>query len=324
MNAVASNELQGAERAEAGRALGYEMAMMGMGLGNGMPVEVSEGYAEGRHAKRRGKGSASVFERKLMRLKISAWKRSRYVDDAVTAEFLEAVACSHCPIKRVAMTSGTGTPTDMTVDRLFNGGAYAVGNIAFMSAAANHAKGSLMPLEIVEIAKKGENFDGLNAEEWMRLACLVCQATPPGYPITNLPMFVYPPNGLLISNGYVVLQQSLTLLAAGFIHPKWNAELRMCAKGKKTKRALDELLQVLAMTCRHEVAKARTEHEKEYAMCDSWMAPLVFERYLQLVRALSGEETSSMLACARRANGNYRAMSTSDIDRWGLERGGYK
>lgn len=323
MDTLAIEELKDAERAEAGRALGYEMAVMGMQLGSGMPVEVSEGYAEGRYSKKWTKRAPTAFERKLMRLRVSAWRRGRYVDAAVTPAFLEAIAPAYCPIKRIEMTSGTGSGTDMTVDRVFNGGAYAVGNIAFMSASANHAKGSLMPLEIVDIARRGQCFDGLSDEEWMRLACLVCQATPPGYQVTNLPMFVFPPNGLLISNGYVVLQQSLTLMAAGYINPKWHAELRLCAKGKKAKRALDELLRVLAMTSRHELAKARAEHEREFALCDSWLPPLVFDRYLTLVRELSAEETATMVAWARRANGNYKQLSSRDIERWGLERGGY-
>lgn len=317
-------ELRDAERAEAGRALGYEMAALGMPLGNGMPTEISEGYAEGRHALKRFKRMASTFEKKLLRLKVSAWRRGRFVDDAVTPGFLESIARTHCPIRRIVMTTGTGTGSDMTVDRVFNGGAYAVGNIAFMSAAANHAKGSMMPMEIVEIAKKCVAFDGLTSEEWMRLACMTCQATPPGYPITNLPMFVFPPNGLLISNGYVVLQQQLTLLAAGFVPTKWLAELRLCARGKKAKRALDDLLMVLAQTSRAELTKARSEEEREFALCDAWLPPLVFERYLSLVRELSGEETRAMVACAKRADGNYRSMTDKDIATWGLERGGYQ
>jgi hypothetical protein len=288
-----------------------------------MPREVAEGYAEGRHSSVRSRGAPSAFVRKLLRLKVSAWKRGRYVDEAVTAEFLESIAVSHCPVTRLKMTTGTGTGSDMSVDRVFNGGAYAVGNIAFMSANANQAKGALTPLEIVEVAKRGEEFDGLKPEEWIRLACMTCQATPPGYPVTNLPMLVYPPNGLLISNGYVAIQQSLSLLAAGFIAPKWQFDFRAQARGKKAKRALSELLEVLVRTTQSSLAGARTDEERQFAICDAWLPPLVFDRYMTMVKEFDTNETNGLIRVAKRAMGSYKEMSAEDLDAWGMERNGY-
>ena len=323
MNALDQNDMTAAARAEAGRSLGYEMAVRGMQLGSGMPREVAEGYAEGKYSSRRAKAAPSAFVRKLMRLKVSAWKRGRYVDEAVTAEFLESIAVTHCPVTRVEMTSGTGTGTDMSVDRVFNGGAYAVGNIAFMSANANHAKGSLMPLEIVDVAKRAEEYDGLKPEQWLRLACMTCQATPPGYPVSNLPMLVYPPNGLLISNGYVAIQQSLSLLAGGFIAGKWQGEFAGQARGKKSKRTLKELLEVLARTTRSALIGAKTDQQRQFALCDAWLPPLVFDRYMAMVRELDIAETNGLVVVAKRAMGSYKEMRADELEAWGIERNGY-
>ncbi|TXH00003.1 MAG: hypothetical protein E6R08_00790 [Nevskiaceae bacterium] len=311
------------DRTELGRELGFEMARLGLRLDADAPKELLEGFREAIHTGQQGRKSSKPFERKLLRLKISAWKRNRVVDDGVTAEFLERIAATHCPITREQMTSGTDSGTDMTMDRVFNEGAYAVGNIACMSARANHAKGALLPLEILSVAHTGEDRDGLTNEEWWRLACLACMATPPGYARTSTPMLVYPPVGLMLSNGYVVVQMAMSLIGAGKIGERAIGELRNTVKGKRAKKAFSELRQIIWIATSRELRSCATEQAQRFAMCDAWLNPLVTDAFVALLK--STEDHALLIAGARKCTASvseYRGLNEL-VGAWALDTGGY-
>lgn len=319
-----ANLMQGKEvdRVEFGRSLGFEMAQMGLRLDPDAPRELLEGHQEAKFGALFGRKPSTAFERKLLRLKVSAWKRGRFVADDVTADVLERISVTHCPVTRVQMSSGTGSGTDMTIDRVFNDGAYAVGNIACMSAKANHAKGALLPIELVEIARAGRELDGLRPEEWWRLACLTCMATPPGYPITNMPLFVYPPDGLLISNGFVILQTALSIVAAGAVGQRAASDLRTAAKGKKAKRALGDLEQALSVATLQELQGCSNEQDRRFALCDAWLRPLVFERYIALLEQADHKDMIKAACRCMASIYDYRSLD-GRLQGWGLETGGY-
>ena len=306
-----------------GREIGYEFARLGMRLPEESALALREGYAE-----RTGQAAApsTRWERKLVRLRASAWRRNRLVDPNVTAQYLEAIQVSYCPITRCELTSGTGTESDATIDRVFNGGAYAVGNLAVMSMKANQAKANLMPLEIVRVALSGSTEEGLSNLEWMRLAALVSASVHPDYmdkPLQPLPLLVYPPNGLLISNGYVVLQQSFSALAVGWIREKWVKEFRIACAGKKRKHAFDDFMVALTYAIGRTTRGVSSPELYRFRIADAWAEAIVFELYVALMSGASKEEVGTMISVAQRAQDSLRSVEKESLRAWSVETHGY-
>ncbi|MEO6033125.1 MAG: hypothetical protein ABIP61_14705, partial [Burkholderiaceae bacterium] len=78
---------------------------------------------------------------KWLQLRLHAWLRGRSVElIQVTPNYLQQIDVTHCPITRVALSSATLEASDTSVDRVRNDAGYAAGNLAVMSARANHAK----------------------------------------------------------------------------------------------------------------------------------------------------------------------------------------
>jgi len=306
-----------------GREIGYEFARIGLKLPEDSALALREGYAEG--SQRRGGGTAmsTRWERKLLRLRASAWRRNRLVDPQVTPQYIEAIQVGHCPITHGELTSGTGTETDATIDRVFNGGAYAVGNLAVMSMKANRAKANLMPLEIVDAAMSGCTAEGLSNLEWMRLAALTSASAPPGYPQTQLPMLVYPPNGLLISNGYVVLQQSFSALAVGWIKEKWVRDFRAACMGKKRKRAFDDFMVTLTSVLSRSTRGISSPELYRFGIADAWAEAIVFERYVGLMSGASKDQVVAMISIAQRAQESLHSLEKESLKAWSVETRGY-
>jgi len=316
-----------------GRDIGYEFARLGMKLPEGSPDPVEEGFAEGTHAYTRFHEPSDRYERKLVRLRLSAYKRNRVIDPMITPAFLASIDVKYCPITRAELTSGSGAPTDATVDRVFNGGGYAIGNLAIMSLAANQAKGALMPREILQIAASGEGRGGLGSMEWMRLACLTALAAPPGYPTTHLPLFVFPPNGILLTNGYTLVQACTTGIAAGYLQQRWEAELRKAVAGKHSKKLFDGFMEALIGKVSRAVCGVHDAELRSFALCDCWSAELVFARYQRLIEGVSKADMAALVKVATRAQQSVRRTSVTELERkmtnqvieesWGLRNRGY-
>ena len=104
------------------------------------------------------------------------------------------------------------------MDRVFNDAAYAAGNLAVMSTRANRAKAAYgvddaMAFVRADRGRAGSGqIDGLNAEQWARIAVLTSFATPmPHAKAANLPLLVLPPNRLRVLNPVQSLQVMLSL-----------------------------------------------------------------------------------------------------------------
>ena len=84
--------------AEKGRAIGHDFARLRMSLPEHAERAVVEGFTSAKHSQSRSmrnvnnqREAADPGVRKLMRLRYSAWRRNRIVDDSVTPKFLNLI-----------------------------------------------------------------------------------------------------------------------------------------------------------------------------------------------------------------------------------------
>jgi hypothetical protein len=146
---------------------------------------MAAGYAHGLVRPRR---HAGVFLRKLLTLRKSAFARGIPVSSALTAEYLQEISVTVCPVTGVALTQGAQLLTDWSLDRLDNELGYVPGNVCFMSTRANRLKGTLsfesaceeaLEAAAMQVAAHGaEGYlrdlgNGMTVIEMMRVAALM-------------------------------------------------------------------------------------------------------------------------------------------------------
>jgi hypothetical protein len=165
--------LKDVDRVEAQRRLGHDLhRWTRMPAQADWPAGVHEGFDA---AASRGdvRSAADRFHRKWLQLRLGACLRSRIVADEVTPALLQQLDVTHCPITREALTHGTLSDTDWSIDRLNNDGAYAASNLAVMSVRANRAKGALAFEQVLHNARLEQPTGGLTPMQWLRLAVLM-------------------------------------------------------------------------------------------------------------------------------------------------------
>ena len=268
------------DRIEA-REIGFDFARRGLGLPADPGTAFREGWLEGRARFGQRFDGGTPWDRKLLRLRHSAWRRSRIVDKLVTAEHLERISVSVCPITREVLTTGTHGLSDATVDRVFNGGAYAVGNLAVMSQRANLAKANRSIEEIGAIAHglDGEGrYEGLGRVEWVRLESLCSLSLPSGHVPHVCPLTVMPPKGLVISHGFAIVMIGTSLMAVNAIRPAVTAGVRELCGATGAKKAFDEYLKALRVR-KAAVAKGSKSWQSVFhPLEDAWLSELVWEQ----------------------------------------------
>ncbi len=156
--------------ASIGSALGVDFARFGLRVPG---ASTPEGFQAGFEAQRQQQDKtkkADRFVRKWLQLRYNALKRDRVFDPAVTPALLRKLDIDFCPVTFETLTHGQKSPTDWSIDRIQNDGAYAPGNLCVLSTKANLSKGNLSFDEIWSIAQERRDYRGLNRHEWMRLA----------------------------------------------------------------------------------------------------------------------------------------------------------
>jgi hypothetical protein len=270
--------------------------------------------------------------RKWLQLRLHAWLRGRSVELVqVTPRYLEQLEVSHCPITRVALSTGTLEATDASVDRVRNDAGYAAGNLAVMSTKANQAKGAwgfrdaLGFVERIEAEARG-GIDGLTAAQWSRVAVLCSFVEPLAHDeAATLPMLVLPPNRLRLFNPVQALQAfvSQQLLTPGWSHRV--SRLEDLLTGKPARRAFQAffhaLLPRVLETARDDGLHAR------WAVEDAWRNPLVLKRWTVFARLLTPAQCEAIVARATaRRLGTLRVEQVSDeqaTEGWNLDSRGY-
>lgn len=167
---------------ELGRKLGFDLFIDGIKHARqDWPEGVRDGFllAQSRHLHQR---STNRYQRKWLQIRLGALRRQRQVAARVTPAMLKQIDVEECPVMRCRLTHGSHAPTDWSIDRLNNDGAYAPHNLAVISTHANLAKANRSYEEIFSLSELTHDTDGLSPLQWLRLAVLMlgpCFATRP-------------------------------------------------------------------------------------------------------------------------------------------------
>ena len=167
------DSLANSDLADIAADLGRDFARYGLRLpqvGPGLSA-METVYREIQRLRRKPETSDSYI-RKWLSLRYNALKRGRVVHEEVTADYIKRIDFPWCPVTHIRLTKGTGGPSDWSVDRIDNGGAYAPGNLCIISTRANRVKGNLSFEEILANAEKAEPTDTLKPIEWLRMASM--------------------------------------------------------------------------------------------------------------------------------------------------------
>ncbi len=158
---------------EVGRALGHDLFRFRVHTDErDMDAAVREGFVQARGSAT-PRRLADRYTRKWLQLRLNAYRRQRIVNDKVTPALLKSIDVTHCPVTKMALTHGALLPSDWSIDRLNNDGAYVPNNLAVMSTAVNAAKGEMGYEQVFALSEKGEPTHGLMPVEWLRLATLM-------------------------------------------------------------------------------------------------------------------------------------------------------
>jgi hypothetical protein len=277
---------------------------------------------------------ASRWVRKWLQLRLHAWLRGRSVELVqVTPRYLEQLEVSHCPITRVALSTGTLDGSDASIDRVRNDAGYAAGNLAVMSTKANHAKAGHGFREAMAFASQIESsrlgsISGLNAAQWSRVALLCSFVEPWAHEVAcTLPLLVLPPNRLRLFNPVQALQAfvSQQLLAPGWSHRVSRFEDML--PGKPLRRAFQTFFHALLPRVLECDAARGDERCARWAIEDAWGNALVQRRWTAFAAQLTPQQCEALVArAAARKLGTLRAEAVSDeqaTEGWHLESRGY-
>ena len=286
--------------------------------------------------------------RKWLQLRLNAWRRGRTFEGVqVTPNYLRQIDVEHCPITRVALTHGSGQPSDASVDRVRNDGGYAAGNLAVMSARANAAKGrcgfdeALASMRLAEAQAPGatgglapaapaarDELCGLAAADWARIAVLCSFVTNlPHEQAAGLPLLVLPPNRLRLFNPIQALQ---ALVTRQLDRPGWSARIariEALIPGKDVRRDFQVFVHALLPRVL-EAGKQGDAQTMRWALEDAWRNPLVLRCWKRLACQLSTAQAeqivlraSALRLGAQTAQPFTLAEATAG---WALEHGGYQ
>jgi hypothetical protein len=313
---------------ELGRDIGYEYARFAMNLPDEAPAVFMEGFKHGQHSAKHK--SSDAYDRKVLRLRYSAWRRNRYFDLAVDAEFLKSIDTDVCPILQIPMTRGTRQDTDASVDRIVNDAAYTRGNLMYMSVRANAAKGVKTFDDMVEIAATGETVQGLDEAAWGRLMYLAfaCEVVvnPAGRPDPGMPCFLILPQHVQMSNKVCGLQQLFFHAVAASVRGRgslYEAIASSCPS-KKSKVLFNDLCrifwQLLATELRALNKRGLTSSDVAQIAPNIWQLPGVFELWVKWFKSLKGIDLYNSPVVKK----GMLVVHKSHIgDSWKLESGGY-
>ena len=310
---------------ERGRDIGDDFARLGMHLPESAEEAVREGYTAGLHRYGARTAPSTIWDRKLVRLRYSAWRRNRVVDPSLTPDYIRSIQVTHCPITRQELTFGTGQGSDATIDRVFNAGAYSPGNLVVMSAKSNFAKANRLPDEIYEIAQRGSPFAGLEPIEWRRIASLASSAAPPGTTQYGfVPLLVMPPRDLILANMCIVVQVALSVIAGGFVNPRHLAPLAAAAgSGKRVQQGIRKFMHVLSVRINHHLAVHAQSPVIWWGIEDAWAEAPLWDAFIRLMNDFDRDALIRMTAASSKVGKCVQRRPGNAHDSWALDTGGY-
>lgn len=285
--------------------------------------------------------SAKPAVRKWLQLRLHAWLRGRSVElFQVTPRYLQQIDTDHCPITRIALSSGSLQDSDASVDRVRNDAGYAAGNLAVISARANRAKGAHGFVDAMRCVRQIEDrtvleIGGLGAAAWGRIAILCSFVEPMSHgDACTLPMLVMPPSRLHLLNPAQALQ---AVISQQLMRPGWaerSRRVEALLNGKPQRRAyqvffhalLPRVLEAVPPAAR-QARNAEDALRLRWAIEDAWRNPLVLRRWTEFARQLDAVGCEALLerVTAERL-GTLRTATLSDeqaTEGWNLASRGY-
>lgn len=294
---------------------------------------VRQGWEAGREVFGRRTLQPNHFVRKWLQLRLSAWLRGRAFEETqVNPAFLRRIDVTVCPITRQTLRHGSGGLTDASVDRMLNDAGYAAGNLAVMSTWANRAKAAygtddaMAFVRQIEAGRLGQ-IDGLNAEQWARIAVLSSFATTmPHAKAAQLALLVLPPNRLRVLNPVQSLQVMLSLQFTRRGHARRCAALAALMPSSEARHAFNAFMHTL-LARRLAAGPFADESAERHAVEDLWRDPLVNQRWRRLALRLSADDCECIgyLAAARglAGSGLHWLTQAAATEGWALESAGY-
>lgn len=263
------------------------------------------------------------FVRKLMLLRMNAWKRGRIFSEDVTSSFLRSIDNGQCPVSQVDLTHGTITENDWSVDRINNNGGYVRGNLVILSTRVNKAKGNKTFNQIWDIAYGGhdlnEVIDGLTVYEWRRLtllsSCVVSENEDGdemlifGYAMA--PAICHVPVNITV-NPSIIMQTELARTAAGQSSKGYERILSGLAK------PLRREFNLLKRDCQKEILKGRVVFPN-----DVWNNIRLFKRFFAIFSEISLKDRQAILAPFIAKQNDVDLPGNPNAEAWGLHTKGY-
>jgi len=273
--------------------------------------------------------SPNRYVRKLLKLRLNAWLRSRQFNASVNEDFLRQIDVKYCPVTLELLTHGAMQPTDWSVDRINNRGGYGVSNLAIMSTRANVAKANYSYNKIHGFAHNpdanipeelyqddGNSLVPLTRVEWARMA-VICSYGPSSQDddgILSLPSRVTPcviaPPPCLMSSIPNMLQMVIAYKANFSKSHGINF-----AFDKRMKGFSDLLIKGMSPLHRKELNKLVSRAKKvNYNINDPlsmWFNKALFIHFLEFFRNINEEEKALMLNHISKS----QFLSKSKLDR---------
>jgi len=147
--------------------IGRDWAFYHQPLPSNADAAIYRGY-QSNQAHPPGRKEVNRYIKKWLQIRYHAYLRNRPVAEDVDATLIQLLDGPKCFITGEALTYGTLSPTDWSVERLCNTAGYAWGNLAIESQLANEARGSMTYDEIQLAAKSKRPTNGLSPECWAR------------------------------------------------------------------------------------------------------------------------------------------------------------
>ncbi len=261
---------------------------------------------QGWHAGKASFGQRALRPRRYtqlwLQLRTYAWSQGRSFEDVqLTPNYLRQIDTEFCPVTRQALNERRGDAFARSIDRVRPDAAYAAGNIAVMSHAANSAKGKFDHASARNVAERAATdplqarVSGLDATQWQRVAVLASYVTELTHEEAALiPMSVLPPNRLRLFNPIQALQALVTRQLAT---PGWSARLARLEAFLPTDPCRADFNRFLvALAPRMLVVNKLDDRQQiRWALEDAWGHELIQKRWARFALQLSAAQALALV-----------------------------
>jgi hypothetical protein len=277
-------------------------------------------------------------------LRLHAWQQRRHVELLhITPAYLQRLAVTHCPVTRERLNAAEQPHTTAVFDGVRSDAAFAAGNVAVLSARAQHAKAAHRFADAAHIARtleaeraRGSSLstalgaDGLTAAQWGRVAVLCSFVEPlPHAQACTLPLLVLPPNRLRLLNPVQALQ---TFISRQLLAPGWSARvnaLEALLVGAPARRAFRLFFQTWLPRFIEAGGRSADVQHARWALEDAWQHAAVMQRWERFALLLNSAQCESLVLRAVAAGLAPHGLRVEPLanacatDGWCLDSGGH-